>query len=321
MTLRIAALVLMVFCTAERPRGQQPSRPVFPDAYRAFKGLFTPANRTCPGCEQAIGTAHFVIDSERLTAEFLGKHTHRSNGGAFGDNEVVADFWYDAVHRRLFTRSLVLQEVDDPADLRLGRAPGTFPNDPDFTALLSEGVTVGHVGFERWTHNGFGSYFAAVQGAVRDTETGYLDLSTVTGQYGRTRTGSAYEPEDLIKHVRLHPSGLFEVGYETSPEARPDASLVVHGHTRLEGDLIVDGTVQGGGVLRACSTHSSVGRRGRVSAASCGEGQLAIAGGGACASGELRASHPTQAGDAPDGWEVACSRDGTHTAYVICCAR
>jgi hypothetical protein len=297
-----------------------------------------PANRECEGCEERPGTAHLVMDSPRLTNTWLSRHTYQANGGSFGDNVAIADFWYDAVHRRIFSRSLVLHEVDDPADLRLGRAAGTYPNDIDLRGTLGAGTTVGHVGFVPWTQNGFGSYFAALQGATRDTHTGYLDLSTVTGEIGTTRTGSRYNGEDLIKHVRLHPSGQLEVGFETNPDARPDASLLVRGNTRLEGALSVEGEAHvgaltterlttsaltiasGGNVPHACTLRSATSRS-RDAAAACDSGQLAISGGGTCASGELRSSRPTQTGDTPDGWALTCSRNGVHTAFVICCAR
>jgi hypothetical protein len=319
--MRAAPVITAAFVVSATAALAAQQEPVFSAARRAFSGLFTPANRACAGCEDRPGTSHFVIDSPRITGEFLARHVYQSNAGQHGDNTVVADLWYDAVHRRLFTRSLVLHEVDDPADLRLGRAPGTYPNTPDFDAVLPPGTTVGHVGFERWASNGYGAYFAALQGAVGEAHTGFLDLATVTGSSGRTRSGSTYGPEDLIKHVRLHPSGLLEVGFDTDPAARPETSLVVRGRAHVEGDLVVDGAVQGGGMLRACSMRSSTGARGRAAAAACDGEAFAIGGGGTCASGELRGSRPTQAGGEPDGWEVTCSRDGTHAVYVICCAR
>jgi hypothetical protein len=180
-------------------------------------------------------TSHIVIDSPLLGDDWLERHTYQANGKSFGDNAAVADFWYDAVHRRIMSRSAAFHEVDDPADVRLGRAPGTYPNQPDFTKTHAEGTTVGQVGFESWTHNGFGAYFAAVQGTIRDVATGYLDLATVTGKTGRTRTGSSFEADDLIRHVRLHPSGTLEVGFEKDPASRPAPLLLVRGDERLEG--------------------------------------------------------------------------------------
>jgi hypothetical protein len=277
-------------------------------------------NRECAGCDERPGLAHLVVESPRITNAWLARHTYQANGGAWGDNAVVADFWYDGVHRRVFTRSLELHEVEDPADLRLGRAPGKYPNAPDLNAALDPGTTVGHVGFVRWTASGFGSYFAAVQGAVRDGATGYLDLSTATGTRGTTRTGSMFSGEDLVKHVRLHPSGQLEVGFETDPAARPDTALLVRGNAAIEGALTVGGAAIVPPRPFACTVQSAAGS-GRRAAVSCGAGQLATGGGGTCASGELRAMRPLAAGGAPDGWELTCTKDGAHTAYVICCAQ
>ena len=339
MRLALSAFMLML---AAADIAAQPRRPgVFEPSRRLFAGLFRgdsrmpprvvparalarerQANRECEGCADRPGRTHLLMDSPRLSDTWLSRHTYQANGGSFGDNAAVADFWYDAVHRRLFSRSLVLHEVDDPADLRLGRAPGVYPDELDFSSTLQAGTTVGHVGFVRWTRNGFGSYFAAIQGAVRDEGTGYLDLATVTGSAGTTRTGSRYSPEDLIKHVRLHPSGQLEVGFETAVDARPDPLLHVRGDTVIEGTLTVGDSVIGGPQpvpALACSIRTGAGG-GRQASAACGSGELATGGGGACASGEMRGSQPRQAAGAPTGWEINCSRNGAHTAYAVCCA-
>jgi hypothetical protein len=290
-----------------------------------FARLFAPGRRLpsptpVPRSALRERSGHVIIDSPKLTDDWLARHTYQSNGAAYGDNEAVADFWYDAVHRRIFTRSLVLQEVADPADLRLGRAPGADFFHPDFNATLEPGTTVGHVGFVRWTSNGYGSYFAAVQGAVRDAATGYLDLSTVAGASGRSRSGSTYDAEDLIKHVRLHPSGQLEVGFDTDPAQRPDTSLLVRGNVHIEGALTVDEAPPPPPL--ACAVLTATGN-GRTASASCDAGRVATGGGGTCASGEMRGSRPLVSGDTPVGWELACSnsRSGQHLVYVICCGR
>ena len=326
--------------TKDRHSGAEATHEIFSPSPRLFAGLFAaqtrargpapphapfmrqlPVSPRCTSCDR--GAAHLLAGSPLLTSAWLARHVPESGGGEFGDNRVVADLWYDAVHRRIFTRSLVLHEVDDPADLRLGRAAGRFPNEPDLGQALPEGTTVGHVGFVTWTPNGFGAYFAALQGAVHDAATGYLDLATATGQSGRTRTGSRYGPEDLIKHVRLHASGQFEVGFETEPEARPDPLLVVRGAQEVEGALDVGGALTvnaaGGNVPHRCELRQATASRRRDAAASCGAGELAIAGGGSCGAGDLRASHPVQAGSVVDGWAIACSRRGTQTAFALCC--
>jgi hypothetical protein len=320
----VGAIRLFVGCLLLAiPAVDAAAQPRKEGAFEPASRLFTRLFRDCAGCADRRDSVHLVIDSVRLTDAWLARHHSQANGGQYGDNAAIADFWYDAVHRRLMTRSLVLHEVADPADLRLGRAPGKFPDNPDFTATLEPGTIVGLVGFVRWSSNGFGSYFAAVQGAVRDVGTGYLDFATVTGETGLTRSGSTYSPEDLVRHVRLHPTGQLEIGYDTNPAARPDASLLVRGDVAVEGSLVVGGVAIGAppsAPVLACGVRSTTGR-GRGVSASCETGQLATGGGGTCASGELRGSRPVLTGEAPAGWELACSRNGAHTVYVICCAR
>jgi hypothetical protein len=160
-----------------------------------------------------------------------------------------------------------------------------------------------------------------MQGAVRDTGTGYLDFGTVTGQRGRTRSGSTYDPEDLVRHVRLHPSGQFEIGYDTDPEARPATSLLVRGNVEVDGDLFVGGSRVGDPLpAPACSVRTANGS-GRTATAVCLAGEVATGGGGTCATGDMRGSRPLVAADGPPAWELACSRTGAHTVYVICCVR
>lgn len=312
-----AVVSVLAIGVASNAAAQTRPAPADPPSPELFQQLF----RACRTCGARSSSSHLVLDSPRISHAWLERHTAQSNGQQFGDNAAVADFWYDAVHRRLFTRSLVLHEVDDPADLRLGRAPGRHPDGPDFDAVLGAGVTVGHVGFVPWSANGFGAYFAAVQGAVRDTRTGYLDLSTVTGTSGTTRSGSRYSGEDLIKHVRLHPSGQLEVGFDTDPGARPDVSLLVRGGVQIDGALTVDGVqVAPRPPALACGVLTGRGR-GRSAAVSCLGGQVASGGGGTCGAGEMRGSRPTVTDDVPSGWELTCSRDGAHVAFVICCVR
>jgi len=282
---------------------------------RAGAGLRQhPTNRRCNGCEDRPGTIHVVADSPSLTDAWLAAHDYQGSG----DRTAVADFWYDGVHRRIFSRSAAFHDVDDPADLRLGRAPGHYPNPPDLTMLLGEGTTVGQFGFDTWTHDGFGSYFAAMQGLIRDEQTGYLVLATTMGQPGVTRTGSRFAPDDLIRHVRLHPSGQLELGFETPVDNLPDPLLLVRGAASTEGPLTVQGN--GGNVPHACTVRSATwqGRNARVS---CQPMEIAISGGGQCERGDLKGSRPLQSGASPDGWEVSCGRSATQTAYAICCGQ
>ena len=274
-----------------------------------------PTNKRCEGCEDRPGSVHLLADSPSLTDVWLAAHDYRGNSNA-SDGKAIADFWYDGVHRRIFTRSAVFHDVDDPADVRLGRAPGHYPNGPDFDTLLGEGTTVGQVGFDKWTHDGFSSYFAAMQGTVRDDQTGYLVLATAMGQPGVTRTGSRFAPDDLVRHVRLHPSGQLEVGFETPADNRPDPLLLIRGAAATEGSLTVQG--RGGNVPHACTVRNAT-AKGRDARVSCESNELAIGGGGRCERGDLKGSRPLQSGVSPNGWEISCGRDAMQTAYAICC--
>jgi hypothetical protein len=145
----------------------------------------------------------------------------------------------------------------------------------------------------------------------------------VGGRTGRTRSGSPYEGEDLVRHVRLHPSGQLEVGFDTDPDAPPDPALLVRGNVEIQGTLLVDGARVSAPVpppALACTARTTSGR-GRTISAACEAGEIATGGGGSCAAGELRGSRPLSGTNGPGSWEVACSRDGNHTAFVICCAR
>jgi hypothetical protein len=275
-----------------------------------------PANRHCIGCEERPGTVHLIADSPLLNDEWIARHEYNGTNRTYRDSTVVADFWYDAIHRRVFSRSGVFHEVDDPADVRLGRAPGRYPNTLDFDTLHDEGTTVGQVGFDKWTHEGFSSYFAAMQGTIRDEQTGYLVFATAMGRPGVTRTGSRFEGDDLVRHVRLHPSGQLEVGFETPTEDPVDPLLLVRGAAATEGALHVGGS--GGNVPHACIVRSAI-SRGRDARVSCEPMEIAISGGGRCEKGDLKGSRPLQAGTSPDGWEVSCGRSAEQTVYAICC--
>jgi hypothetical protein len=287
-------------------------------------------NQTCSGCEERPGSVHLIADSSLLTDDWIVNHQYHPENPRFGDNAAIADFWYDGVHRRILSRSAAFHEVDDPADVRLGRAPGHYPNEPAFDALLPEGTTVGQVGFDTWKPDGFGSYFAAMQGTVGTDGTGYLVLATATGRAGVTRTGSQFEPEDLVRHVRLHPSGQLEVGFETPKDAQPDPLLLVRGAAGVEGSMKVGGAMQvqgpmsigseGGNVPHACSLRDAKSRSRTVSVA-CGPSEIAVSGGGTCEEGNMKGSRPLQSSTKPDGWEVSCSDNGWQTAFVICCSQ
>jgi hypothetical protein len=199
--------------------------------------------RMAPVAEASAATdrTHVLIGANEIVdGSFLVRHTHQANGGSFGDNAVVADFWYDGTHRRIVTRSLQLGDVDDPADLRLGRAGGTFPDTLDFRARHQPGTIVGHVGFVGWSQNGFGAYQTAVQGAQLDQTRGMLFLSAAPGRPGTSRAGFRYDADELVQHVALLPDGTVVIGYNTDPRQTPALSLIVRGNLRVEGTVFAD---------------------------------------------------------------------------------
>lgn len=348
---RPGIVALLLFFTAaipanaQRAAGFRPSPAIFSHLFetemsRSLRGSAAQswpsgirhrrANQTCQGCEDRPGSVHLIVDSALLTDAWIVNHQYHPEDPRLADSAAIADFWYDGVHRRILSRSAAFHEVDDPADVRLGRAPGRYPNEPNFDAVLPEGTTVGQVGFDSWRPDGFGSYFAAMQGTVGLGGTGYLVLATATGRAGVTRTGSQFDAEDLVRHVRLHPSGQFEVGFETPVDAPPDPLLLVHGAAGVEGALRVNGPLSiqgpmsvgsvGGNVPHACSLRSAKSRSRAVSA-SCGPSEIAVSGGGTCEGGNLKGSRPLQSAATPDGWEVSCSDNGWQTAFVICCSQ
>src|SRR5690242_17338440 len=71
-----------------------------------------PANRVCTGCDERPGTLHLIVDSPLLADAWIAAHDYRGTSRGFDDGTVVADFWYDAVHRRVVSRSGVFHEVD-----------------------------------------------------------------------------------------------------------------------------------------------------------------------------------------------------------------
>ena len=198
---------------------------------------------------------HLIADSPLLTDTWIAGHEYHGTDPRFGDGKVVADFWYDAIHRRIYSRSGIFHEVDDPADVRLGRAPGR---------------------------------------------------------------GSRFDEDDLVRHVRLYPTGEFEIGFETPVEDRVDPLLLVRSAAVMEGSLKVGGA--GGNVPHACTVRSAT-VRGRDARVSCEPTEMAISGGGRCEKGDLKGSRPLDAGASPNGWEVSCGKSAQQTVYAICCAQ
>ena len=185
----------------------------------------------------------FLMIGENATVpdSFFLNYTRNKGSTQHGINMVAPDFLYDPASRKVLFRSAVLREVNDISELRLGRAPGDYPNEIDFNRLLPPFSIVGQVGFESWQggRRGYGALTAAIQGAAAaDPRLNMLYLATATGKSGRSPDGSSeYQPDKPVPHVALHPGGTLDIGYGTDPSQRPRYTTKIRGH------LIVDGAV------------------------------------------------------------------------------
>ncbi len=182
------------------------------------------------------GYTHFMIDSPGVTGALLdGYNRETEHSGWYQNSFLVPDFWYDGATRRLRIRSLIMTDVGDPVDLSIVRVPGYYPNQQVITGN-TQYATIGNIGFRTWLiNNGPSAYFASIQGiggGIAGKATGLLVLATTPGASGAQRPigsnedpelpaggwgGSSYDATDLVPHVALHPSGQFEIGFQTDP--------------------------------------------------------------------------------------------------------
>jgi len=204
----------------------------------------------------------FLMVGENATVSdaFLLNYTRAANGTPYAMHMVAPDFLYDPASRKLLFRSGVVREVNDIAEIRLGRAPGEYPNAIDFNSLLPPFTIIGQVGFENWQggRRGYGAIKAAVQGAVASDPTlNMLYLSTATGKAGRSPDGSSeYKPDKAVPHVALYPDGTFDIGYGTDPSQRPPFAAKVRGHLIVDGDVYAQRCIE----LPASTLHSAINR-------------------------------------------------------------
>ena len=185
----------------------------------------------------------FLIVGENATVSDSFLLNYRRDRGSTQDglNMVAPDFLYDPASRKLLYRSGVVREIDDISELRLGRAPGQYPNNIDYNSLLPPFTIIGQVGFETWQggRRGYGALKAAVQGAAAaDPTLNMLYLATATGKTGRSPDGtSAYKPDKPVPHVALFPDGTLDIGYGTDPTQRPRFTTKIRGHLIVDGDV------------------------------------------------------------------------------------
>ena len=185
----------------------------------------------------------FLMIGENATVpdSFFLNYTRDQGSTQHGINMVAPDFLYDPASRKVLFRSAVLREVDDISELRLGRAPGKYPNTIDFNGALPPFAIIGQVGFEGWQggRRGYGALKAAIQGATAaDPRLSMLYLATATGKSGRSPDGSSeYKPDKLVPHVALYPEGTLDIGYGTDPSMRPRFATKIRGHVIVDGDI------------------------------------------------------------------------------------
>ena len=289
------------------------------------------------------GREHLLEDENvNIDDTFLANHHFQSGGGSFGDNMAFADFWYDAAHRRVHTRSLDLKELDDPVDVRIVRVPAFDHNTPRHDIFHGHGTVFGFFGFSQWrlNNNGAGAYFGALQGRIindasngNTNSTGWLELATASGtnidepQYG----GNEIQPR-----LQVSPDGTVTIGppKHDDPNFIHRARLVVN--SRNATDIAVDVTrglvrsangfciggdcrsawPSGGGGALSCENRTVVGTATNL-VAQCLAGETVTGGGGSCGAtnGALRSSR--KFGSA--GWEITCSAVGDNRAEAECC--
>ena len=221
-----------------RPLTRQETDPTV-DPYRTF--LMIGENATVPDS--------FVINYRRDK----GSTPH-------GLNMIAPDFLYDPASRKVLFRSGIVREVDDISELRLGRAPGEYPNGIDFNSFLRPFAIIGQVGFESWQgqRSGYGALKAAIQGAAAaDPRLNMLYLATATGKSGRSPDGSSeYRPDKLVPHIALSPDGTFDIGYGTDPSQRPRFTTKIRGHVIVDGDIYAHRCIE----LPPSAIHAEINR-------------------------------------------------------------
>jgi hypothetical protein len=203
----------------------------------------------------------FLLIGENATVSdaFLNSYTRGASSTRNGLNMVAPEFLYDPASRKLLFRSGVVREVDDISELRLGRAPGQYPNGIDFNALLPPFTIIGQVGFESWQGpKGYGALKASVQGAIAaDPRLNMLYFSTATGKPGRSPDGSSeYKADKAVPHVALYPEGTLDIGYGTDPSQRPRFTTKIRGHVIVDGDVYAHRCIE----LSPSTIHQEINR-------------------------------------------------------------
>ena len=202
---------------------------------------------------------HFLCGENALaTSLFLSQHRYQSGSTQFGDNYLFPDCMYDGVHRRFLTRSLQLVDIGDPVDIRLGRAPGTYPNGLDRNGRLKRFEIVGTIGSSGYRPGGLTSYEVGIEFGTNGSENGreyfggYLCLSGAVEFVGVRRSDGQTTPAgDLACHLYMRGDGSFVFGHNTDVRQRTEIPYVFHGDVEIDGDLVINGNIIVHGTIRA----------------------------------------------------------------------
>jgi hypothetical protein len=210
--------------------------------------------------QEAPGQASVVFAGPYMNAgliQLLRSHTSHSDWRTSDNMLFPRTMLYDALHKRLMVPGIQLGDVNNPANLKLGRIPTDAKDEPDINARHTPGTIVGQICSLGWGRKGFTACQAALQFITFDEETGGLCLSLETGKDGATPpypgwpNGIPFTRQDLVCHVLVYPDGHLVVGVNTDPRQRPRYSLVVNGNGELNGNVVINGDLTVNGAIYA----------------------------------------------------------------------
>jgi len=191
--------------------------------------------------------------------QLLRTHTSHSDWRGSDNMLFPRTLVYDALHNRLLVPGIQLGDVNNPANLKLGRIPTDEKDEPDLNARHVPGTIIGQICSLGWGRKGFTACQAALQFITFDENTGGLCLSLETNKDGATPpypgwpNGIPFTRQDLVCHVLVYPDGTLVVGVNTDPRQRPRFSLVVNGNGELNGNVVINGDLTVKGAIYASS--------------------------------------------------------------------
>lgn len=174
------------------------------------------ASAQAPEVVTPAGTTVFRVDPRGNV--LMGPNENSQDVGL--DNTFIPDFAYRADTRRVFTRSLFLGEIGDPADLALERAAGRYPLGPP--SQITAGANLGIIYWRGWTGpGGFGPRSALITSRSRQD----ITMTQAGGdlRFYTTPLGGI----DPLQRMVIEPTGGLTIAGATSTPSRPDPGSVV----------------------------------------------------------------------------------------------